>query len=57
MPNYIEPTKNDVTYDEPNQTGWFTGGWFNTAWFGKKIPNYTEPEKTTPNYTEPNKGD
>ena len=57
MVDYTEPEKPDVTYDEPNQTGWFTGGWFNTAWFGKKTPNYTETSKPTSTYTEPEKGE
>jgi len=60
MPNYTEPEKSDVTYNEPSAEGWFSGGWFNKGWFSgssKGSPSYTEPEKSTPNYNEPSKGD
>ena len=55
--DYTEPSKTNVTYDEPNESGWFNTGWFNKAWFGRKTPTYTEPSKGTVTYTEPEKGD
>lgn len=59
MPTYDEPTKNNVTYNEPSSTEGWLKGWFNKPWFGggKKDPSYTEPSKESPSYTEPNKGE
>lgn len=56
MPDYTEPEKSDITYDEPNEAGWFSSGWFSTAWLGRKSPAYTETSKPNITYTSPDKG-